>query len=213
MPVTVRKTLEQGRAEFAYRCVEQVLNLKAFGFDSVNINTHRKILNWLDRKLGDKYKDSPIYKEFIKGPRNKAEEYKKSLDGLRNKGKDPESELKGIILKYYEQYGKDYKSYAKKIPMLIKNNGLGATLAFIFSKAKDGNAYELLYRQIEKWLDGSKWKFNSSPNGENLVAWIISLPSTDYRAVTIEVLAFLNWLKRFVDGLIEGEDEGDGDNE
>jgi CRISPR-associated protein Cmr5 len=38
---------------------------------------------------------------------------------------------------------KEYKSYAKKIPMLIKTNGLGATFAFVLSKKGKGNAYEI----------------------------------------------------------------------
>jgi len=36
---------------------------------------------------------------------------------------------------------------------------------------------------------------------------IIHLKSPEYRAVTNEVLALFNWLKRFADGMIEGEEE------
>jgi len=95
---------------------------------------------------------------------------------------------------------KDYKSYVKKVPMMILNNGLGATFAFIYSKKKDGNAYELIYKQTTEWLKSDK----------NLVEWIINQESQEYRATTNEVLALFNWLKRFADGMIEDKiDDGD----
>lgn len=139
---TIRKSLEQERAQFAYKCVEQVLN---------------------------------------------------------------------------NEYEKRYKSYAKKIPMLIKNNGLGATLAFVFSKVEKEIACNLLYRQIGEWLKKREFVNRSSDisslNNE-LVAQIISLDLPKYRAATVETLALFNWLRRFVDGLIEGEEEGgDGNDE
>jgi CRISPR-associated protein Cmr5 len=95
-----------------------------------------------------------------------------------------------------EKIKDDYKSYVKKIPMMILNNGLGATFAFIYSKKKEGNAYELIYNQITKWLKADK----------DLVEWIINQDSQEYRATTNEVLALFNWLKRFADGMIEKKD-------
>ena len=48
----------------------------------------------------------------------------------------------------------NYKSTAKKLPVLIKTNGLGQTLAFL--KSKGGkiaiNAYDKLYEHIGSWL-------------------------------------------------------------
>ena len=112
----------------------------------------------------------------------------------------------------------NYKSYVKKIPMMILNNGLGATLAFIYSKRKKENkqkikageksnpknAYDLIYIQIDKWLK----KRNIKKSDEELIKWIINQNSQEYRAVTNEVLALFNWLKRFADGMIEGDDNG-----
>jgi len=43
-------------------------------------------------------------------------------------------------------------------------------------------------------------------NNKDLVDVIISLNSNMYRFVTKETLSFLVWLRRFADGLIEGED-------
>lgn len=106
---------------------------------------------------------------------------------------------------------KKYKSYVKKIPMLIKTNGLGATLAFIKSKTKsnseEGKAYGLIYKHLTEWLKSDEKSLINID--DDLVKEIISLKSAEYRAVTNEVLAFLNWLRRFADGLIEG----DADNE
>ena len=102
---------------------------------------------------------------------------------------------------------KKYKSYVKNIPMLIKTNGLGPTFAFLFSKSDD--AYDLIYKQIKGWLNKDEKQLVKIENGEDLVEKIVSLESPEYRAATIEVLSLFNWLRRFADGLIEG----DGENE
>jgi CRISPR-associated protein Cmr5 len=113
----------------------------------------------------------------------------------------------GCVVEAIENFKKDtkkqkeYKSYIKKIPMMILNNGLGATFAFIYSKKKDGNAYELIYKQVDEWL--------KKDSKDDLVKWIIDQESQQYRATTNEVLALFNWLKRFADGMIEGESNGE----
>lgn len=100
----------------------------------------------------------------------------------------------------------EYKAYAKNIPMMIKTNGLGATLAFIKAKGKgkgkDGNAYDKLYNQISKWLKDEKKLINNN----DLVKEIVEKPSSEYRFITIEVLALMSWIRRFADGLIKGDD-------
>jgi CRISPR-associated protein Cmr5 len=121
-----------------------------------------------------------------------------------------------------EKRKKEYKSYVKKIPMMIKTNGLGATFAFIKSnikskrnpyecaeeESKKRDPYDLIYQQITKWLKREPKKLISERlNDEDLEKVIISLNSPEYRALTIEVLAFFNWLKKFADGLIEEEVE------
>ncbi|RKX56013.1 MAG: type III-B CRISPR module-associated protein Cmr5 [Thermotoga sp.] len=107
---------------------------------------------------------------------------------------------------------KSYVSYVKKIPMLIKTNGLGVTFAFIKSKSsndksKAGYAYHLLYNQTKEWLKKDDKNLIHMNESDDLVEKMISLNSQEYRAVTIEVLAFFNWLRRFAEGLIEGEEE------
>lgn len=110
---------------------------------------------------------------------------------------------------------KEYKSYAKKLPMMIKSNGLGASLAFVLSKSKDkeGNktSWGHLYDDINNWLREYKLfllkpDYIQNPDSE-LVKAVIDLRSPEYRTVAVEVFAFLTWLRRFAEGLIEGEAE------
>ena len=127
-------------------------------------------------------------------------------------------ELSEIDNEYYKD--DKYKSYVKKIPMMILNNGLGATFAFIYSKQKSydakknkragekenpKNAYDLIYKQVDNWLQQS---YISKSKKRELVEWIISQNSSEYRATTNEVLTLFNWLKRFADGMIEDKDNG-----
>ena len=102
-----------------------------------------------------------------------------------------------------------YKSYVKKIPALIKTNGLGAAYAFIKPKKSKDNtdAYALIYNQTGEWL--RECYGDTFARDKDLVKCLISLPSVEYRTITVEVLALFNWLRRFAEGLIEGvaEDE------
>jgi len=105
---------------------------------------------------------------------------------------------------------KEYKSYVRKIPILIKTNGLGPTFAFIKSKrnndkSKPGYAYHLIYEQTKQWLKKDEKSLLTINKDDDLVEKIISLDSPAYRALTNEVLAFFNWLSRLVEGMIEGE--------
>ena len=105
----------------------------------------------------------------------------------------------------------EYKSYAKKMPMLIKTNGLGATLSFIISKEgkSEGKAYTKLGNHIQTWITKNaktKSKFDNVNNFHDFTFKVLQLDSTDYRAITIEVLGLLNWIRRFADGLIEAGD-------
>jgi CRISPR-associated protein Cmr5 len=90
----------------------------------------------------------------------------------------------------------DYKTAAKKLPMYIKTNGLGAALAFMKSKKSP------LYDDVHDWLIHEDCTVHNllmkNPDGD-LTEKIISLDSSNYRAVTNEVLSYMNWVRRFVD--------------
>lgn len=111
-----------------------------------------------------------------------------------------------------DDFKKKYKSYVKRLPMLIKTNGLGQALAFVKSKSANDNssasgAYALIYKQVAQWLrEDQKHLMDINPD-DDLVQKIVELDIERYRYVTGEVMALLNWMKRFADGLIEGEDE------
>ncbi len=186
---------EQGRARFAYECAYQNLSLKTFNFKGKEINTSELIIKAFDKKF-EKGKDSQIYKDFMDSPIESHRKYASEKNGMKKK-----------IAVFYEKYGGDFKSYVKKTPMLIKMNGLGATFAFIKSKSKNNNAYTLIYEQTAEWLKNDDKKLIDLSGKKDLVGEIVRLDSFQYRALTIEVLAFFNWLRRFAEGLIEGDDE------
>lgn len=112
--------------------------------------------------------------------------------------------VNGISRNGSEDLKKKYKSAAKKLPVLIKTNGLGQTLAFIKER---NQGYDKLYDQIGNWLQTEDAK-KLVPQGE-LVERVIQLQSPVYRQVTVETLALLNWIRRFVDGLMKDVEEED----
>ena len=105
---------------------------------------------------------------------------------------------------------KEYKSYAKKIPTMIQNNGLGPTLSFIYSKGsekeKNKNAYSILYENISDRLKSEEVGLLDADG--NLIKSILKMDSVSYREVSIEILSLFSWLRRFADGMIEGEVDG-----
>lgn len=112
----------------------------------------------------------------------------------------------------------EYSSYVKKVPMLIKTNGLGSTFAFIKSKSskdesKAGYAYHLIYEQTKQWLiNDNKGLIDINEDDDEddgLVEKIISIDSPEYRTVTNEVLSFFKWVSRFAEGLIKEEAENE----
>lgn len=102
---------------------------------------------------------------------------------------------------------KEYRSHSRKIPQMIISNGLGQTLAFIQAKRKNYNAYDFLYRQIQEYFLSNNTIRIRMNNAEDLLEWVISCNSEEYKYITQETLAFFNWLRRFAEGMIEDEEE------
>ena len=94
----------------------------------------------------------------------------------------------------------DYKTYLKRLPMLIKTNGLAATFSFILTK--DSQAYEQIYEDCTEWIKNDP-KGIFSLNGCGLIEYLLNLNSAEYRAFTTEILSLINWMQRFADGMIE----------
>jgi CRISPR-associated protein Cmr5 len=89
----------------------------------------------------------------------------------------------------------NYKSGVRKLPAYIKTNGLGQTLAFI----KNRDNFPQIYEQLATWLQ--RENDDDLKRGGELVHQVIAMPSVRYRQVTMETLALLTWMRRFVDGL------------
>ena len=98
----------------------------------------------------------------------------------------------------------DYKSYVKKVPVLIQTNGLGNTLAYMVSK---GKTYDLIYQHLTSWLSKEECGCVALPEHTDLLKFIVSQPSVVYRQITTECLVLLNWLRRLAEGMLEGDDD------
>jgi CRISPR-associated protein Cmr5 len=102
----------------------------------------------------------------------------------------------------YNSNRKEYAAAVKKLPMMIKSNGLGATVAFMFSK---GKTLGTVLKDIDDWVnnDGNlkTQLILKNTEGNTFVQQLLNLNSQEYRIVTMEVLAFLNWLRRFAEGI------------
>lgn len=202
---TLITKLEKGRAEFAYKCVEGLINLNYENLNDENAK-FTETLNWV-KDFKEKVRQA--LKEDLKNKKITEERIKEILSNpvkyLGNSKKElTETEKK--VINIYEKALENYRSYTRRITHMILSNGLGQTLAFIYSKKDKGNAYDLIYKQLTDYLKSNSTARINMPQEENeLIEWVISLSSTEYRYVTEEILAFLKWLKRFAEGMIESE--------
>ncbi len=93
----------------------------------------------------------------------------------------------------------NYRSYIKRLPSIIQTNGLGQALAFYYSK---GREHKIIYDQIYAWLKQKNKNLFNEPD-EEFVKTVVNMDSRQYRVVTMEVLALLNWMRRFVEGRLK----------
>ncbi len=112
-----------------------------------------------------------------------------------------------------------YRTNVRKFPMMVKNNGLCASVAFAYSKSiksksperAEAKAWKSIYSIIRNWLKvepqqfiGSK--FHNDKDDDELMKVLTNegvLNFDEYRFATLETLALFSWLKRFV-----GEEDG-----
>ena len=106
---------------------------------------------------------------------------------------------------------KEFKSYVKDIPMMIRHNGLAAAFAFAFSKKDKGQGtYATITRITQDWLQSQAMVLEV--DAEEFYGHLTTLDHQSYRRVTREVLALFTWLKRYADGMIQ-EDQREPLNE
>lgn len=96
-----------------------------------------------------------------------------------------------------KEFGKEYLSFVNEMPMLIKTNGLGAAVAFSTYKNPPS---KLVYRQLTAWLLKDHKQLLDLTR-VSLEQELTRIPSAQYKAVTIETMAWLNWLRRFAKGM------------
>lgn len=116
-------------------------------------------------------------------------------------------EVRNALDNLGKEGAKEYKAYVKKMPMYIKVNGLGAALAFALYKSHKSPSWKMLYQHIEDWLRKYFKQIDEPFEEGELVGKLTREKSATYRAATMETMALLTWLRRFADGLIEGEAE------
>lgn len=104
-----------------------------------------------------------------------------------------------------------YKTLVKRFPARVNHNGLGQSVSFLFAKKGD-NAEGHLLNHLSQWLMQSNQNKdvacytppygNPYPPG-TLIASITGHDSRAYIQATREALSFLDYLRRFADGLSE----------
>jgi CRISPR-associated protein Cmr5 len=103
-------------------------------------------------------------------------------------------------------FASEYGQLAREAASLVQMHGLGQTLAFLASKAKDQqNEHRQLARDLSRWVSQ---QLLGTPR-DDLREWIVLQASVaEYRRATLEALAFLAWLKRFAEAELvkEGAD-------
>jgi len=97
----------------------------------------------------------------------------------------------------------EYRTRVINMPFMIKTNGLAGAIAFLLSKNK--RAYTLLYQNIMDWLIKKELIHevisdkNSGKQEDQLLVQLLEADSLQYRMITMETMALLNWMKRFCD--------------
>ncbi len=88
-----------------------------------------------------------------------------------------------------------YGTLVRGFTAMIHVNGLAASAAFLLVKAgKNTNEHSLLYNHLGKWLQ-EQIKY-SQPD---LITFISKASTEDYRRATAEAIAYVIWLKRYVE--------------
>jgi CRISPR-associated protein Cmr5 len=119
-----------------------------------------------------------------------------------------------------KDFASELSSLISKMPSYILTNGLGNTLAFLFSKGKEQHLFvagiiaDWILRKYkivsvtgnfssfaDDWfLNTGKVKEKMKDITENLV---LKIDMYNYTVATDEILSLLVWLKRFSEGMIE----------
>jgi CRISPR-associated protein Cmr5 len=103
-----------------------------------------------------------------------------------------------------DRNGKEYGSLVRGLPAMIQTDGLAQTLAFLLAKAGNDvtKPHHRAYDHLKAWLSQPD-QFNFG--NRDLLQWLLTQDSATYRMVATETLAYLGWMKRFVEALDLGD--------
>ena len=103
--------------------------------------------------------------------------------------------------------GKNGGEVAKKVPAMIQQNGLLGALAFALNK--NGGHRNVLEGAISHYRKVAHLENElSSDDAEAFTTWLADKDSATLRAATAEILAYLNYYRRFADmGKVEEKNE------
>jgi len=123
----------------------------------------------------------------------------------------------------YKGPTKEYLSYVKSAPAMIRQIGLGQTLAVIKSRSQGksaGNqAYKALYSHLQTWLcrtpnqqDGRSLPAPFSA-GKDLLANVTGANQVSYLHAQTETELYLGWLKKFAVAFLSDEEPSQQEGE
>lgn len=94
--------------------------------------------------------------------------------------------------------GKDGSdSVAKKVPVMILDNGIIAAAAFALEK---GVGYENVFNAVINHLADRKIvPLSSSMSLKDFISHLVNCSSNELRLITAETMAYLNYLRRFAE--------------
>lgn len=104
-----------------------------------------------------------------------------------------------------------YATLVRKLPARLLSNGLGPTMAFLFSKGDLGGKKKegasgagMLYRQLAEVVEGEA----AGRDPGRAMGRIVAMDLAAYRETSRRLLALSQWMKRFADGIF-AEETGD----
>ncbi len=105
----------------------------------------------------------------------------------------------------------NYLTNIRKMPSMIQINGLAQTIAFYLSKNKEGHAQ--IIEHLSAWIfnDETRQRLGLEDSENNLQKLVISVPGDIYHLITVETMAYLDWLKRFATARNVMNKSSDGD--
>ncbi|MBK8230639.1 MAG: type III-B CRISPR module-associated protein Cmr5 [Candidatus Eisenbacteria bacterium] len=104
----------------------------------------------------------------------------------------------------------EYAIQARKLPARIQTNGLGQTLAFLYSKSKGDKSERkgdkgetLLLIHLGERIKPLLQSDRDLSDPDKIMHALVHMTPDEYRRCTHELMVSAEWLKRFADGLFE----------